>query len=182
MGKATQDLRNEHEAILFVLKIMDRMIETNAADNNTGYCTELVYFLRIFADQCHHGKEENFLFKALESSGIPNEGGPIGAMLSDHAEGRGHISAMSNALDAKVAEAFNAAAAKYRDLLRIHINKENMILFKMADEALDDDAQADLFEQFEQHEENVIGHGVHEKLHAMIETWAGVFDVSEDAH
>lgn len=26
------------------------------------------------------------------------------------------------------------------------------------------------------------GHGVHEKLHAMIETWAGVFDVSEDAH
>lgn len=100
MGKATQDLRNEHEAILFVLKIMDRMIETNAAVNNAGYCRELVYFLRIFADQCHHGKEENILFKALENSGVPNEGGPIGVMLAEHAEGRGYAAAMGNALEA----------------------------------------------------------------------------------
>lgn len=180
MGKATQDLRNEHEAILFVLKIMDRMIETNAAVNNAGYCRELVYFLRIFADQCHHGKEENILFKALENSGVPNESGPIGVMLAEHAEGRGYAAAMGNALEAGDAEAFNTAAAQYRDLLLGHINKENMVLFVIADQALGDDAQADMFERFEQHEENVIGHGVHEKLHAMIGAWAGAFGVSED--
>lgn len=180
MGKATQDLIKEHEAILFVLKILDKMIDTNAAVDNTGYCEELVYFLKVFADQCHHGKEENILFKALESSGIPNEGGPIGVMLSEHAEGRGHISAMGKALEVNDAEAFNSAAAQYRDLLRVHINKENMILFKMADQVLDDEKQAELFERFEEHEEHVIGHGVHEKLHAMIDTWAGVFGVSEE--
>jgi hypothetical protein len=33
-----------------------------------------------------------------------------------------------------------------------------------------------MFEQFENHEENVIGHGLHEKLHSMIDSWAKVFD------
>jgi len=34
-----------------------------------------------------------------------------------------------------------------------------------------------MFEKFEQHEENVIGQSVHEKLHAMIDIWAEAFDV-----
>lgn len=182
MCKAIQDLRNEHEAILFVLKILDRMIETSAADHNAAYCSELIYFLRIFADQCHHGKEENILFKALENKGVHNEGGPIGVMLGEHAEGRGHIAAMSSALDIKDTTGFNTAAAKYRDLLRIHINKENMILFEMADQRLDEAEQSAMFELFEQHEEKVVGHGIHEKLHAMIDTWAEAFGVSEDAN
>lgn len=29
MGKATQDLRNEHEAILYVLQILDKMLESD---------------------------------------------------------------------------------------------------------------------------------------------------------
>ena len=28
MGKATQDLRNEHDAILFVLQILDKMMQS----------------------------------------------------------------------------------------------------------------------------------------------------------
>lgn len=182
MGKATQDLRNEHEAILFVLSILDKMIETEAAADITRsqYCGELVYFLKIFADKCHHGKEENILFKALEDSGIQNEGGPIGVMLSEHVQGREYILQMSGALETGDVHAYNAAAAQYRDLLRIHINKENMILFQMADQVLDEEKQADLFEKFEQHEEHVIGHGVHEKLHAMIDIWAKAFGVSDE--
>jgi len=34
-----------------------------------------------------------------------------------------------------------------------------------------------LYEKFEQHEENVIGLGVHEKLQAMIDGWAEDFNV-----
>ena len=30
--------------------------------------------------------------------------------------------------------------------------------------------------EFEQYEETVIGHGIHEKLQAMIDTWAEAFD------
>jgi hypothetical protein len=45
----------------------------------------------------------------------------------------------------------------------------------MADRLIDDAAQDEMFEKFEQHEESVIGHGVHEELHAMIHKWEGEF-------
>lgn len=83
MGKATQDLRKEHEAILHVLNILDKMMDSENRDTDSllKYYGEVVYFLRIFADKCYYGKEENYLFKEMLAQGIPNEGGPIGAML-----------------------------------------------------------------------------------------------------
>ena len=82
---------------------------------------------------------------------------------------------MSASLQAGDLAGFKASAVLYRDLLRSHIAKENNILFAIADQVLDDAVQADLFEKFEVHEETVIGQGVHEKLHAMIDDWEKQF-------
>ena len=179
MGKATQDLRNEHDAILFVLQILDKMMQSKEQSKETmlQYYGEFVYFLQIFADKCHHGKEELYLFQEMVRQGIANEGGPIGVMLEEHVRGRGYIAHMSHALEGNDLIAFHDAAVKYRDLLRQHIEKENSILFRMADRIIEEKDQNALFEQFEQYEESVIGHGVHEKLHAMIDVWAEAFGV-----
>lgn len=179
MGKATQDLRNEHDAILHVLEILDKMLSAQPKDETSRkqHFSELIRFLKIFADQCHHGKEENFLFEAMVSRGVPKEGSPVGAMLQEHVQGRAYIAMMDQAQQADQTEEFKAAAEKYRDLLRQHIEKENRVLFVMADQLLDDAAQDILFEKFEAHEENVIGHGVHEELHHMIHRWAEVYGV-----
>ena len=179
MGKATQDLRNEHDAILFVLQILDKMLQSKEQSKETmlQYYGELVYFLQIFADKCHHGKEELYLFQEMVRQGIASEGGPIGVMLEEHTRGREYIAHMSHALSEKDLMTFHGAAVKYRDLLRQHIDKENGILFRMADRIIEDKDQDALFEQFEQYEESVIGHGVHEKLHAMIDVWAEAFGV-----
>ena len=74
MGKATQDLRKEHDTILYILQILDKMMESDNRDAESmlRYYGEVVYFLKIFADKCHHGKEENYLFKELINKGIPN--------------------------------------------------------------------------------------------------------------
>jgi len=179
MGKATQDLRKEHGAILRVLDILEKMTEPENRnhENILQYYSEVVYFLKIFADKCHHGKEEDFLFKELVSKGIPNEGGPIGVMLREHVQGREYISQMSKSLEEKSIEGFVNVASLYRELLRRHIDKENSVLFVMADRVMSEQEQDQMFSQFERHEENVVGHGVHEKLHAMIDTWAEVFGV-----
>ncbi|MFX4262470.1 hemerythrin domain-containing protein [Pelotomaculum propionicicum] len=179
MGKATQDLRKEHDSILHVLKIMDKMISADTKGDNTKpqYYNELVYFLKIFADKCHHGKEENFLFAELIKKGVPNEGGPVGVMLKEHNLGREYIALMNKALESKDLTEFNTAAAKYRNLLLSHIEKENNVLFVMADQLLDEDMQDKLYQDFEQHEESVIGHGVHEELHSMIHKWSEKFEV-----
>ena len=173
MGKATEDLKNEHEAILNVLTILDRVITEEGTKDASliNFGNELVYFLRIFADKCHHGKEENFLFTELIAKGVQNEGGPIGVMLQEHRQGREFISLMAQSLQSKDLAGFKTGAARYRDLIRSHIDKENNILFPMADNLLDEHTQAELFEKFENHEETVIGHGVHEELHAMINRW-----------
>ena len=67
MGKATQDLRKEYDAILDVLEILDAMISDDKKEDTEmlQYYSELVYFLKTFADKCHHGKEENHLFVDL---------------------------------------------------------------------------------------------------------------------
>ncbi len=173
MGKATQDLRNEHDAILHVFTILDKMLSstTKSDADNLRFGNELVHFLKIFADKCHHGKEEDILFIELENKGVPNEGGPIGAMLLEHKQGREYIALMSKSLEAKDLVSFKQHAINYRDLLRNHIAKENNVLFMMADQLLDEKNQDGLFERFEIHEENVVGHGVHEELHAKIHTW-----------
>ena len=56
MGKATQDLLNEHEAILHVFSILDKMLIATDADEerDLNFADELVHFLTVFADQCHH--------------------------------------------------------------------------------------------------------------------------------
>jgi len=108
---------------------------------------------------------------------VANEGGPVGVMLQEHKQGREYLALMNESLQSKDMAGFIDAAAKYRTLLQSHIEKESNILFVMADQLLDDAKQDELFEKFEQHEENVIGHGVHEQLHTMIHRWAAEFEV-----
>ena len=121
---------------------------------------------------------ENYLFKELVSKGVPDEGGPVGVMLREHSQGRNLIAQMSFSIKEENIDGFHRAARQYRDLLKSHIEKENYVLFPMADNVISEQEQDTLFEQFEQYEENVIGHGVHEKLHAMIDAWAEAFGVS----
>jgi hemerythrin-like domain-containing protein len=179
MGKATQDLKTEHDAILHVLNIVDKVVSSDEKDDIEifKFGNELIYFLKTFADKCHHGKEEDYLFKALNARGISSEGGPIWVMLQEHKLGREYISLMSKSLESKDLTDFKTNAVKYRDLLISHIGKENNVLFMMTDKLLDDAAQNDLFEKFEQHEETVIGHGVHEELHSLIHKWEDEFNV-----
>ncbi len=179
MGKATQDLRNEHSAILYVLKILDKMMVSENSDPQSllSIYYEVVDFLKIFADKCHHGKEEGYLFPELVRKGIPDEGGPVGVMLQEHVQGRSLISQMFTSLEQKDLNSYLHAAVLYRDLLRAHIEKENQVLFVMADRVISEAEQDVMFESFERHEEEVIGHGVHEKLHARIDAWAKTFGV-----
>ena len=177
MKYASEDLMEEHEGILFGLKILEKMVNNLGGKNKPDDedFREMINFLKLFADKCHHGKEENYLFKEMLAQGIPNENGPIGAMLQEHAQGRAYIAQMSQSLEAKDLVGFQNAAKQYRDLLRGHITKENFVLFMIADQVIDEESQEQMFEDFELFEETVVGHGVHEELHAMIDTWAEAF-------
>jgi hemerythrin-like domain-containing protein len=59
MQYASDDLKTEHDGILFGLQVLEKMTdlinEHQSVDDKDLY--EMVYFLQLFADKCHHGKE-----------------------------------------------------------------------------------------------------------------------------
>jgi hemerythrin-like domain-containing protein len=171
MSKALTDLINDHQAILTALSIFTRMLDASKPDKlNVEEFTNFINFLKEFADKCHHGKEEGLLFPAMIAAGVPDRGGPIGVMMAEHIQGRGYIHTMSEALDEPVdKDRFERAGREYINLLRVHIQKENTVLFPMAERVISEAELETMAVAFEEHEERVIGHGRHAELHAMLD-------------
>jgi hemerythrin-like domain-containing protein len=148
----TTVLREEHQVILSVLAALESFLNNNSTMDAQAVETLAKYasFLRLFADACHHGKEEDLLFPELEARGIPREGGPIGVMLAEHEQGRAFVRQMHEALpgaragDTAAVDMLVAAGRAFIDLLRQHIEKENNILFMMADRVVDESSCARL--------------------------------------
>lgn len=172
MKYASEDLKNEHGGVLLGLEILEKIAGRLTAGENVeeNDLTDMVNFLKLFADKCHHGKEENIFFPEMEKYGVQNEGGPIGQMLLEHTEGRGYIADMAQSLENRPADRrrFASSATSYINLMRNHINKENTVLFPLGDRAIPPAVQERLLESFEKHEGTVMGVGTHERLHAML--------------
>ncbi|MFQ5848942.1 MAG: hemerythrin domain-containing protein [Candidatus Methylomirabilales bacterium] len=170
--KPTEILREEHRVIERVLVVLERAAARleQGEEIPADLFLKAVEFIRGFADHCHHGKEEGFLFPFLERRGIPKEGGPIGVMLSEHDEGRRWVKLMDDA-GARYRRGENEArrdlieaARGYSQLLRRHIDKEDHVLFPMADQILPEKDQADLVGQFEAVEREGIGEEAHARF------------------
>ena len=134
-----------------------------------------VTFIREFADACHHGKEEDILFKAMVESGFPSQGGPIAVMLHEHGVGRAYVKRLAD-LAAQATpwsgadrEALAEAAHGYGSLLRQHIHKEDAILYPMAEQHLPPPVQERVDQACERYEEEKTGSGEHERLHRLAE-------------
>jgi hemerythrin-like domain-containing protein len=177
MPNATLILRKEHDAILKMLDATEeaaRRIESGQAVAPQTL-EGLLEFFRLFADRCHHGKEEDLLFPLLERRGLPRHGGPTGVMLREHDQGRELIRKMVEAVEASKSGDRDAparwaeAARAYVELLRAHINKENSILFVVAENMLSPEEQSHLAAEFEKLEVEKMGAGTHERLHASMD-------------
>jgi hemerythrin-like domain-containing protein/uncharacterized protein (DUF2249 family) len=172
--KSVEALMHEHRVIEHGLAVLEAIADRIERGETvpTEKVAALLDFFRVFADECHHGKEEGVLFPELEARGIPKEGGPIGVMLHEHAEGRTLQQQMQQALSDLTSEAnrqqFVAAAHNYIALLRQHIWKEDNVLFKMAEQFLTERDDEQLAARFDRHEREHIGEGVHERYHHLV--------------
>jgi hemerythrin-like domain-containing protein len=145
MTTPTDVLREEHRVILQALALLESAAGGDpSATAPPGWWERALEWLRAFADRNHHDKEERYLFPALVEAGVPSEGGPVGVMLAEHVEGRTLIQAMRTDDTAGRAE----AARRYVRLLRDHIDKENDVLFPLADAVLAERAQQALARAF----------------------------------
>ena len=152
--KSVDRLMVEHDLIERGLSLLEKAVIRieNGQVLPDGFSAWVVRFFQQFADQCHHAKEEDVFFPALKQRGIPEQGGPIGVMLYEHALGRDCVSRMREASQTQPFDShkFAEAAKQYVPLLREHIFKENNVLFRVAERVMSEADDAYVTSKFSQ--------------------------------
>jgi hemerythrin-like domain-containing protein len=171
-----EDLREEHGAIMKVFSILQGLARKMEEHNPEAvdHLRRIMEFMTVFVDSCHHAKEEDFLFPAMQKART-KDGHLIEELISEHEKGRRMIGTIDAALGGmnRGQEPGAVVLVKtindYIQLFRTHIRKENGILFPEARELLSSSDQQDMAREFEKLEEERIGKGRHEAFHRTIE-------------
>jgi hemerythrin-like domain-containing protein len=154
MNKCIELMVQEHEVIVGVLASLQAMSEKLSAGGEVARqdVADFGRFFRDFADKCHHGKEEDRLFVKMVEVGFPKDNGPVAVMLAEHDEGRQEvrgllaIGAGSGPLTEAERDKVVEYASRFVPLLYAHIQKENNILYPMAQNFI----PAETFERLDQ--------------------------------
>jgi hemerythrin-like domain-containing protein len=173
--QAIDQLRHEHEIIGRMLTVLEEQLSRlqRGQTLDAEVLRRAIVFVRGFADHCHHAKEEAALFPLIAGKNQILAYGPVKVLTSEHETGRYFIGEMEESLDG--IEAGDPSAIKrcsralglYTKMLRKHIEKENGILFPLAESMITADEAALLLERFEAVEAQ-LGEGVHERYEAII--------------
>ena len=135
----------EHENIRRMLKVVRRACLKLLKEDSISYedFNDIIDFIRNYADTHHHGKEEQFLFKYMES-----HLGELGiklirnGMYVEHDLGRLYVKDLEEALENLKAGNEEskldviAHAIGYTNLLERHISKENEVVYSFGERKL----------------------------------------------
>lgn len=176
--KATDQLKEEHQGVRVMLSILEKIGQRLESGEKVDpkHLEEILEFIQVFVDKCHHGKEEELLIPALEENGSLKK-----KILADHNEGRVFVSQLAEAIEKYEKEEEDAsleivkAARGYSQFLETHIQFENETVFPFADKDLPEQKQEELFEGFEKIEEEKIGVGKHEQFHKMLDEFQKIY-------
>jgi len=183
MNDFIHELKHDHHVIQQVVAGMSAVADLldSGKQVDPSVLIDVVHFLRLFADRCHHEKEDQYLFPVLATKATLNIRREMESLEREHRSAKQLVDQL-----AKVAALYfdNPAAVRYRviDLLQqlvelypAHIWKEDFLLFPLAQQNLSESEQQDLKEQFEDIERDV-GEDIHasfemlaQKMEAVVE-------------
>jgi hemerythrin-like domain-containing protein len=153
--KPTEVLEREHhyiqQVVASLLLFAEELEKGEAVPAET--LADTMEFLSTFADRCHHGKEEAFLFPLLEQKGVPPQGCPLGVLKKEHVAGRSLVAQFatvsgSYTKDGSEKELLRTTLLSLAELYGGHMWKEDYLLFPMANKILSAEEQDQLTKQF----------------------------------
>lgn len=139
-----EEHKNISRMLVVIRKVCFKLIETKEIDYDDFY--NIINFIKNFADNHHHKKEEIFLFnRMVEHLGEAGKNAITHGMLVEHDLGRLYIKNLEEALknlkdgneEAKLDVIANAIS--YATLLENHIHKEDNVIFSFAKRKLSED-------------------------------------------
>ncbi len=171
----TDMLEAEHRLIQKVVASMARVAEALEKGKivEVSVLRELVRFLQIFGDECHHAKEETALFPMLELKGVPLEGCPVAVLHNDHLKGRAFVNELCDSVEAYACDPLSGRRSLITALRKLiqfypdHIWKEDYLLFPLAKKVLSSMDERIVSQHFEQIED-ALGTGLHERFEEFV--------------
>ena len=172
----------EHRLIERLLTLMAR--EFKRIKDNTAVDREFAFvdpvfidtavdFIRTYADRCHHGKEEDLLFKALAEKNLsPEHRKIVDELIQDHIWAREATAALVKAKEGYLLEAPGALndlmehMGKLVEFYPRHIEKEDQHFFIPCMTYFSEAEQADLLARMHEFDRQLI----HEKYRGLVET------------
>ncbi len=164
----------EHRLIERMIAVMGREVErmTRSDKANPDFIVTAVDFIRTYADHCHHGKEENILFRDLKKKPLSPEHAQImNGLIEDHKRGRELTAKMVEA-NKKYLEGDTGAAATLRECMSAlaefyprHIEKEDKHFFIPVMEYFTQEEKDAMLREEEEFDRNLI----HEKYRAIVQ-------------
>ncbi|MBS1791757.1 MAG: hemerythrin domain-containing protein [Acidobacteria bacterium] len=153
-ARPTHLLRHEHRVIEQALRALDGMcLRLKAGDDSpAGALLQALEFIRNYADRYHHFREEEYLFPALKQCGL-EEGGALAFLCAEHVRERELLAELENALqtyrggNSIAVEHFLEIADRFRQHLIEHMQQEDNLLFRLAEDMLDEEAKGELMQR-----------------------------------
>ena len=135
-------LRNEHNIVLKVLN----NLETDLEARNISQAKKSIELLEKEFNRHSLNKEEKILFPEIEKF-MPRENGPTGMMIIEHKDLTESIKKFKQINNS---ENLNETGSYIINLLREHIDKENNMLFMMAEMHLDNKQKEIILKKFKE--------------------------------
>lgn len=160
---AIEIMNKEHKYILRMLQVIRKCCFKILRGEEIIYedFNKIVDFIKNYADNHHHKKEEKILFiKMVEELGEAAEKAVNQGMLVEHDLGRLHVRELVAALERVKAGEEEAKldvianAISYTHLLIRHIDKEDRVIYKFAERNLNDEVMNFINSECENYENN----------------------------
>jgi len=167
-------LMHEHRIIERMLAVLIREYESMGEHGRVdpALIDIATDFIRTYADRCHHGKEEDILFRRLATKDLDAElAGAMADLIEDHTHARTLTRRLVDANGRYAAgdqTALGEIQSSVRSLLElypVHIEKEDRRFFKPCLEYFTESEQAEMMEEFDEFDRALI----HEKYLGIVE-------------
>lgn len=147
-----KQLKDEHTVVLQKLDSLEQDLNNLHSEKTTKNINE---FLKFFNNdvELHLKKEENVLFPILEEF-FGKEEGPIKVMLLEHEDLRRNARTIASAIKTKSWNNIRTSGMEIINTLRPHIDKENNVLFMMAEMHMSEKQKLDVLKKMNKIEEN----------------------------
>ncbi|OPY32467.1 MAG: Hemerythrin HHE cation binding domain protein [Methanomassiliicoccales archaeon PtaU1.Bin124] len=158
-------------------KMIKRMTEELGSIERTRqvderFIEEVVDFFQTYADRCHHGKEEDILFREIRKRKVdPELLRTVEELMHDHIMARQMVRQLKDANgrysagERTAIDEISQAMAGMIDLYPRHIDKEDKHFFLNAMEVFTKQEQNDMLAEFNDFDRQLI----HEKYRAIVE-------------